>query len=630
MISAPLYFQLILLTVVVSYAILLFKTRLNPKVLRRSALIILAAGTALNMYGLNLEDFSEGIVTLFFRSMLLTIRMFVYDGDLIDLTNGQHTYMFLELYFCIFYLAMLTSISAIILLFGKRAMTFFSLTFRKKTFRHVFIGMNRRSEIIAKGIQNEDIAFIEFPSDTDDGEFSVKQIISGFTDDEEKRSLKSGGNILLLSAKRNLKPTNSTSNIFAQIGLEKFKKLITSDTAFYILSEDANRNLDDLMSLLSDKDLTKNTIHVCLSREGVARYYKTVTKRTGAHFIYPSSFAVVELMKNGSCHPAAVMQPAIAADGTPTGAVNGSFNALVVGFGETGQAATKFIYEFSAAVRPDGSPVPVHITVNDEKMDSLMGPFIFDNPEMNNPEIFSYQNVGTESSEFWSSLMQSLNDLNYIEISMGNDAANLELACTIFMYAMKKRRNGLDNLLILVRKRCTLSHEEELVSKMNERAGHNVIICYGEHEKVFTSDMIVSKKSNGINRNATSLADRISAAYTSVSGKEVNLDTKTESYHVKNRARMELHQLISRANHVASLAVFTDGHKEVSDEALGNLTRMEHLRYARYLAAHGYHFSDTDDDLFKTSHQICKWEELNEEDRTYHRDMVLAQLSIID
>ncbi len=78
---------------------------------------------------------------------------------------------------------------------------------------------------------------------------------------------------------------------------------------------------------------------------------------------------------------------------------------------------------------------------------------------MGNSDILSYENHGTESSEFWSRLVNRLDQLNYIAISMKDDASNLDLACTIFMYAMKKRRGGLDDFRIIVRKRNTLSHE---------------------------------------------------------------------------------------------------------------------------------------------------------------------------
>ena len=207
MISAPIGFQLLLLALILAYIAFLIKSGLRPKVIRRAALAILVAGTALNMYGLSLEHFAEGWITAFFRSVYLTVMMFVYSGDLIDLTQGQYTYLFLELYFFIFYAAMLTSLSAILMLFGKRVTTAITLFFRKEPFRHVFIGIDKRSEMIAQGIDDEGIAFIEFPSDNSDDEFSVGKLFSGMSKDDDHDRHKGRHGVSILMARRRLKST---------------------------------------------------------------------------------------------------------------------------------------------------------------------------------------------------------------------------------------------------------------------------------------------------------------------------------------------------------------------------------------------------------------------------------------
>ena len=616
------------MAILIAYAILLYRSRLNAKVIRISALVILAAGVVLNYYGLSMEPFIESPVAKVFRSLIMTLEMFVYNNNLFELVTAQKQPYFLELYMLVFFAAMLTSISAIIMLFGKRAMSLAVLFFRRKKFDHVFIGVNNRSEVVARGIDDEQLAFIEFPSESKDNDISVTSVLKGM-DGDKKTKIKNSHNRIVLTAKRNFKPGYSGTNVFSTIGLDGLKKLVDKDTAFYILSEDADRNLDELMALLGDSELINNTIHVCLSREGVSRYYKTTMKQTGVHFIYPSSLSVVEMMKSPEFHPASVMKPVLDASGMPTGAIEGEFNALVIGFGETGQAVTKFLYEFSAAVGKNGAPVPTSIIVNDDRIDRLKGPFFFDNPGLDNNGIIRYESLGTDSSEFWSKLVERLDNLNFIAISMKDDASNLDLACTIFVYAMKKRKNGLDGLKIVVRKRDTLLHERKLVERMNEKAGHEVIFCYGEYDKVFTPEMIVSKSKSGINRSATELADRITAAYEKVSGCKAALQSKDLSFHEKSRARMELHQMISRANHIASLSLITDGNAQLSPSAIGNIARCEHQRYSRYLTAHGYSFAAEDDDVFKTNHQICAWEDLTDEDRKYHINMARAQLQIL-
>ena len=611
------FFQVLLLAILLAYVVFLFRSRLRPKMIRRSAEVILILGIILNMYGLHLQGYAEGPLTVFGRSLVYAVKMFFYSAELIELEEAQHAPYFLDLYYLTFYAAALTSLSAIIMLFGKRVMTLLSLALRRDKFKHVFIGVNNRSLVIARAANEADTAFIEFPTDKDNEKLSLKGIIKGMGGNNGDELYTKRHGLVVLRARRRLGDIEPEGNVFASIGLERLKALTDENTAFYILSEDSDRNLSEMMTLLRDPDMMKSTIHVCISKEGVARYYKTILKQTGVHFIYPSSMAVVELMKRPECHPAALMK-----------AVQGGFNALVIGFGETGQAVCKFLYEFSAAVTEDGRPMPVSITINDERLDSLMGPFTFDNQSMCNSGLLHFENLGTESSEFWRRLDGSLDDLNYIAISMSEEASNLDLACTIMMYAMKKRHRGLDGLKIVIRKKVTLPHERKLVEKMNEKAGHEVMVCYGEYEKIFTPEMIISKKGSGINKNATSIADRIEEAYGKVSGKEIDFYSKHESFHKKSTARMELHQMISRANQVQDLAQFVNP-AAVTEEELENLSRREHLRYSRYLTAHGYSYGEEDDDVFKTNHQICDWESLTDDDRRYHRDMVLAMISLL-
>lgn len=614
--------QVIILVLLAAYAFILFKSKLNPKIVRTSAIGILAAGVILYMFAYIKEGYNEGIVVVFFRSLLSAVKLFIYNADYCEILAAQQVPLFMEAFILVFYAAILTSLSAIIMLFGKRAMTALVLLFRRKKYDHIFLGVNPRSEMIAKGIHDQEIAFIEFPGETDEEEVSVSRVLRSMTDGSQEGGLLSTRHVSLLRAKHRLSQSPDKEGVLSQIGLGRLSKLIGPDTAFYLLSEDSERNLKELLAIISDDSLSNNTVHTCVRREGLARSYQAVLGKTGAHFIYPSSLSVVEMMKTPECHPASVMD----IDKTDATA-SGAFNALVVGFGETGQAAAKFIYEFASACQKDGSPLPVHIYVNDASLDRLRGQFLFSSPAMDHDGIMVFQNYGLDSDEFWKGLQHHIDELNYVEISMHDDAVNLELACTIFSYAEKMRKGGLDNFRIVVRKRHTPEYERRLVKRLNEKAGHEVIVCYGEYEKIFTPEMIVSKSRSGINASATSLADKLAENYRAITSSEgIQADASdSETFHQKRTRRRETHQFISRANHIPTKKMFA-GDATPSGEVLENLARMEHLRYVRYLEAHGYTFSPEDDDVLKTSHQICPWSSLTEQERQYHRDMVLASL----
>ena len=621
--------QVLTVLLLALYAFILFKSSLNPKIVKRAAVIITLAGTAIFMYGYRTEGYLGGWVTLFLRGLIASIKMFIYDNSIFESLEAQkHTPMFTEAFVLVYYSAVLTSLSAIILLFGKRLMTSLSLIFNRRKFRHVFLGVNRNSETIAAGIKNEEIAFVEFPGDGDGDEISLSSIIKSMSGNEDGGGVLSDRHVTLLRAKRNLVQRDTDSGVLESIGLARLQRRIDGSTSFYILSDDCEKNLRDLLVLVGDEKLRHNVVHACVRREGLAQTFNGVLGKTGAHLIYPSSLSVVELMKSPDCHPVNMMDVDANVSLDAKGTASGSFNALIIGFGETGRAATKFIYEFSSAVTAGGSPMPVHIHAIDDNMDRIKERFQFSCPAMEHDDLITYSDRGPETGGFWETLLKWLDSLNLVEISLGNDTVNLDLACTIYSYAEKRRKDGFRNFRIYVRKKNAPTYETRLVSRLNEKAGQEVIRCFGENSKVFTPEMIVSKDGSGINKSATGLADKLIARYYDISGTSGQGDTAPETYHEKQTRRRQMHQFISAANHISTKLMLSGWSTDLDPETLENLARTEHLRYSRYLRAHGYSFDKEDDDVLKTSHQICSWEELSEEDRCRHRDMVRASLSI--
>ena len=615
--------QILTVLLLALYAFILFKSGINAKVVKRAAMIITLAGTCIFMYGYKMEGYLGGWVTLFLRGLIASIKMFIYDNSIFEsLVAQKSSPYFVEAFVLVYYAAVLTSLSAIILLFGKRLMTNLSLTFSRKKFRHVFIGVNNNSEMIARGIKSEKIAFIEFPKDNRDEDTSISGILKNISGNNKNEGILSSRRVTLLSAKRDLSQKDTEEGVLEGIGLGRLQKRIDKDTCFYILSDDGKKNLTDLLVLVSDDRLRQNITHACVKREGLAQTFNGVLGKSGAHFIYPSSLSVVELMKSPDCHP--VNQMSLNGNGT----VSGEFYSLILGFGETGRAAAKFLYEFSSAIREDGSPLPIHIHAIDNNMDGIKERFQFSCPALEHDDLITYSNRGPESGDFWNTLLQWIDVLNLVEISLGDDTANLDLACTIYSYVEKKRKGGFNNFRIYVRKKHAPTYETSLVKRLNEKAGQEVIHCFGENSKIFTPEMIVSKDVTGINHSATSLADKLKARFLDVSGAKDDAGTEALTYHEKQRRRRQTHQFISCANHISTKLNLAGWSTEVDPETMENLSRTEHLRYSRYLKAHGYTFDAEDDDVLKTNHQICSWEELPEEDRQRHRDMVKASLSI--
>ena len=622
--------QILAIAVLVWYSYLLLSSKHKAKVLPWAMGVIMVAGTGLYMYAFRLEGYVMGVFSNFFRSFLSAAKLFIYDNDLNEIHHAQSRPLFMDFFMAVYYGAVLTSTSALLMLIGKRARTSLLLAFRKKKFRHVFLGVNGRSIMIARGIKDQEIAFIDFPDKSNENKASLPYILKSMSGGDEDAVSQSMRHIRVFTAKRPLTLRSTAYGAFGQMGLARMAKLVDRDTSFYIMSDDMEANMHDLLALVSDPQLRENTVHACVKREGLAAQYQRVLDHTGAHFVYPSSLSVVGLMTNPTCHPANAIARVYDSEGNATGAARSDFHfdAMVVGFGETGQAVLKFLYEFSSAVTPDLRPMPMSIYVQDSQMDRIKGPFLFANPNLAGDNDIVFEDKGSDSSIFWDRLRERINDMNYIQISLGSDAANFELALKIYSYVEKFRRDRFENFMLVVRKSYTPEYELRLQARLNERAGHDVIVFYGENEKIFKPEMIVSKDESGISSTAVAKAEKIKQNYISVTGRQIARSDAGMTYPEKRRARRETHQLISRANHIASKLIFTDFDVELTPEKLENLAALEHLRFSRYMLLRGYTYGPEDDDVKLTSSHLCAWADLPDEKKQYHRDMVRASLSV--
>ena len=179
--------------------------------------------------------------------------------------------------------------------------------------------------------------------------------------------------------------------------------------------------------------------------------------------VIDSSHISVELLKkNPALHP--VNYVTVEQDAT----VSSPFNALVVGFGEVGLDAVRFLYEFGAFVKShdknEGTRSDFCCHVIDKEMD-LGGLFVANTPAikttMNRNEdeenkLINLYKMDCKSVGFYEKLETWIKTLNYIVIATGDDETNISLAIRIFRLSIREREDDLKRLRILVR----IQHDE--------------------------------------------------------------------------------------------------------------------------------------------------------------------------
>lgn len=192
-------------------------------------------------------------------------------------------------------------------------------------------------------------------------------------------------------------------------------------------------------------------------------------------------------------------------DEKTVGAVKSPFNALIVGFGETGRDTLKFLYEFGAFLDfKDGksSRSEFHAFAVDAAMDSIAPNFLAANPavDCSDSGLVSFFRMTDNDVEFHRLVDRIANRLNYIVVSVGDDEANITIAVKI-LKAVRRRRDNLKNLKILVRAygRESFSHLNGVAAHYNnilrEESGVDSLIqIFGQMEEIFRYETIVANK----------------------------------------------------------------------------------------------------------------------------------------
>ena len=179
--------------------------------------------------------------------------------------------------------------------------------------------------------------------------------------------------------------------------------------------------------------------------------------------VIDSSHISVELLKRmPKLHPVHYVK--IENDAT----VSSPFNALVVGFGEVGMDAVRFLYEFGAFVKNTNKNIversDFYCHVIDKCMDDLVGQFYVNTPSINitmnrsqseELNMINFYNLDCRSKEFYKNLKQWIASLNYIIVATGDDEANISIAVRMLRLAIRERV-GLNRFRILVR----VQHDE--------------------------------------------------------------------------------------------------------------------------------------------------------------------------
>ncbi len=460
------------------------------------------------------------------KAIVSALGMFVSVSDITDLKSTmKDSPLFMTPFTLVHLAALFISATFVLKVFGYRLNSWWRIWWHRR-FRNTYIfwGVNENSMMLAESIHAKegatgcDIFFVELPEADDKEEllfrgiFSLKRISRDAVYRMEKIDA------YLLKARCSLKDAAArlqeaqqrrqswwarrAANFYKIMGVGPLARFAATDTRepqklperkvhHHFLSDSERENLNNMMdfiALMGEKSLAgKQAPHIyCHARRGalcavIAQGIERI------HFADSSQLSVRQLQENPWWQPAHFVDI-----DTEQGVVTSPFEALVIGFGETGRDAFKFLYEFSAFMGPDGEPSPRTIHVVDRALSGCSPKFLHNCPALRDRgEIRWWEDMSVDSEPFWQRIREHLDRLNYIVIALDDDKAASELAVKLYETAYRARKDMRHFAVFVRQKECDSAELLDRVAgyycaKSNrEDRDTKRLIPFGTYRKLF-------------------------------------------------------------------------------------------------------------------------------------------------
>ena len=636
----------------------------RPKLLWIPALVILVLSMWFYWYAYDYAAakfwFPKLILALISSLDLFLFRMASGFGNLVGffnlkagipaegVTNPQvHLILLQGLYLCAIWT---TSILAVHFLAGRllsRVWLWFHSWQKPKKRTHIFLGTGPFSVALAQSLPPGDrILFVEGPTqDPVPDRVSIFRLFRGVRSTsialEKIRAILPDA-VLLKANKRIGK--GMEDSLFGELGLKRLRFWADwEDTCFYLLSEDTDENVNALKRMLP----VKAQVYYYAKREGLA--LKTdLASADNIHIVDTSFLATKALKVDESLYPIHLVDIAKDAHGEPAGYVDSAFHAMVCGFGESGQGALAFLYEFGAFVNGEGNPSPFRCDIVDMRMEHLAGEFRSAHPGLDESRVH-FVPADVRSHSFSALLKERIGSLNYVFISLGDDGRNVDLAIDILGCAFKYRPS-LDKFLIVVKMNRPADYQETIRFFNVSYSDQGCIHIIGDVEKTWTWDNISGE-------SYLRYAKLFQAAYAASTSSDVLWDNrmdrirrkpgtelahkleirrKTEQdfanyFHVREKAALCPRSFWEGPGVSEGIPVHYEGRHYVKDDprtvsVLDYLARLEHLRWNASHEMAGYRYAEEKREDLMTHPDMRPYGLLDE--KTRHHDWIVVKTTL--
>lgn len=525
-----------------------YKRQQNLKLLAVIMAWVWSYGWVLHFVAISIAKQPHVGAELLFRSAICSFQLFGmnFDGNLLDAIESHDVLK--GLIVCTGFVAVLCMVTLIVSLVISRLMAHLHVKHLNIDDQHnhlyVFFGLDDASKRLADDICSEQgdpkgvILYVvnnlasqnDKHEDQTDGWDSVKSIFTHrrktFVDahEDERHALAFAScGVCSLDAE--------TTDVWGNIGRSDVKQLIgrggrlgntkKPQLHIFFLSEDRDTNVRAASKMAQDVTLAEapcEKIHIyCHARRnGVNKVIEKNGSKIDVKILDSSHLSLEHLKRDVRNHPISFVNVETLTDENP-GTVADTFTSLVVGFGETGQEAVQFLYEFGAFVSDKASagdsfrsPFVCHVV--DNNMDRLEGEFIAAVPGVSCekstssiPDAFKkssapikFHKCDYRSTEFYENILAPIaKNLNYVVVTLGDDETSITVAVEMLRY-IKKHRPDMKNFRIYVRayEKGTFKHLEDIARHYNQflhssNDNTDKIVLFGQSQQIYTYQLVV-------------------------------------------------------------------------------------------------------------------------------------------
>lgn len=508
----------ILIGIVISlvYLILLFSSseKNEKRVLLRGFIATGFAGIVIHMiHFLDETDF----VTALVWSVINSAELFIGDSHIETmlisamLQSASFAEWFLPSYFTIYFCALVTSTFFILKLLFSRWLKNEKISLKysfsnKQSHYNIFFESNEPTNILANellGNENEEVIVISSPSDVPARRLNIMDLFMMDSPEENSFDSSQSKRFVTVTSKKLLKSIegNTLTSIFKELKCRGVKKVIDNADLFF-LSEDEVSNIT-LALKFSSLELSGKIFCHC-RQEYITKYYAEAYSAYNIIFIDSSKLAFASLKGEKELYPINFVDVAKDSSGRKLGYVDSPFYSLILGFGQTGQEALSFLYEYGAFVGKNRERSKFHCVVYDREMERIKGSYVNYRPRMDK-NLVTFRSVDVCSEEFWNRLNSEntgflsksfVSQVNYIVVSLGDDHTNLQVALELLEHIYKLKQKDLSKLVILVHLTNADKRDQDTLlyyQKKYSFEGRNIIFPFGDNESIWKMDLISNK-----------------------------------------------------------------------------------------------------------------------------------------